>query len=302
MYRLARTKMVRANSLEDGMRGLLVAVAAAFCSPVFGADGGISVQGSGSSTATPTCVAVSAGVVTEDKTAGESLKANNVAMSAVFKAVKDFGIATEDLKTASFSIMPVYKYEQNKPAVLTGYTTRNLLTVKVKKVEDLGKVLDILVTSGANEVGRVVFEADTKAAYQTALKAAMADAKEKAVIMAAAEGRTVGEVVSISESVRYGGGGYQSEMSPLSRDTSVPIAAGTHSVNVSVSVVYKVGEAASPPGKIKINPVEGVGDPIKPDRPNPPKVIGPGGPGSIPPPPGTPIPLWEPVKPKTDKN
>ncbi len=62
--------------------------------------------------------------------------------------------------------------------------------------------------------------------------------------MAAAEGVSVGEVVSITENVQYSRNPYQMEAATMTRglgDSSVPIAAGTQTVSVSVSVSYKLG-------------------------------------------------------------
>ena len=74
------------------------------------------------------------------------------------------------------------------------------LNVKVRKIDDAGKLLTAANAAGADGVGGPSFSVDdTRAAYASALRQAIEDARAKAEAAAAQMGVKVGGVVSVDD-------------------------------------------------------------------------------------------------------
>ncbi|WP_235927777.1 SIMPL domain-containing protein, partial [Sandarakinorhabdus rubra] len=148
----------------------------------------------------PDTIRFNAGVVTDAPTAAAAVAANAARMAAVVAALKSAGVAAADIQTSSLSIAPQYRYEQGQAPAVTGYQARNSVTVKSSKLADAGKIVDAIVKAGANEVNGPMFSlADPEAALNAARTAAVAKARARAAVYAAAAGLTVKRIVSLSE-------------------------------------------------------------------------------------------------------
>src|SRR4051812_6186694 len=73
-------------------------------------------------------------------------------MERVIAALRSAGIAERDIQTNSVSLNPEYVYENNKAPRLTGYTANNTVTIRFRDILNSGKVLDVLVAQGANQI------------------------------------------------------------------------------------------------------------------------------------------------------
>lgn len=207
----------------------------------------IVVTGQGDAAVAPDLAVVNLSVAETAKTAREALDANNKAMTAVLKGLKDQGVAAKDLQTAGLSIQPQYSYPQNedgtpKPPVLNGYTVTNGLTVRVRDLAKLGAIIDQSVTSGVNQGGDIRFTNDDPSkAYEKARIEAVKDAAAKAKTLAEAAGVKLGRVIEISESVP------DSDPRPMMRmqmakeaSDAVPVEAGENTYSINVSVTFAI--------------------------------------------------------------
>lgn len=199
----------------------------------------ISVTGSGVTEAAPDIAILSLGVTSDAPTAREALDKNNAQMTAVIEALKTLGFGVTNMQTTGLSLNPVYDHSGDKP-VLTGYQAVNGVTLKVKDLNRLGEILDLVVSAGANQINGLTFDVENKqAAVSDARVKAMTDAKAKAEMMAGALGATIGRPITISES-------YSGEPQPMAMQTmnaasaSVPIATGQVGLQVQVSVVFEL--------------------------------------------------------------
>ena len=133
------------------------------------------------------------GVLSQGATAAEALAANTSAMNALFAALKDAGIADKDVQTSNFMVQPRYNFQDNKAPELVGYDVSNNVTVTVRKIGDLGALLDKVVQAGSNQINGIGFEvSEPDAALDEARKLATADATRKAKIYAEAMGVSLG--------------------------------------------------------------------------------------------------------------
>lgn len=226
-----------------------LALFAAFAvSPAFAEDAKlvrtISISGHGEVRAVPDLAVVSIGVTSQGTTAREALDVNTKAMKALLDTLKTAGIDARDMATSNFSVGPRLDYGNNngQPPKVVGYDVNNMVTVTVRKIEDLGGLLDVAVTTGSNTVNGVSFSVSKPdAMLDDARKAAVADAKHKADIYAAAGGFKLGDIISLSEGTAYQPPiTYMAKSARAESSNDVPIAQGEQSLTIDVSISYEI--------------------------------------------------------------
>lgn len=199
----------------------------------------ISVTGTGTIEAAPDMATLMIGVTTQGETAAAALAANSTATEAVIARLTASGIEARDMQTSNLSINPNWTgYDSSSPTI-SGYVASNMLTVRVRKLDTTGAVLDAAVADGANTLNGMTFGlADPEPAYDEARKEAVADARAKAELLAAAAGVTLGPVLSISDS------GAMTDPAPMYRDAvsaaPVPVVGGELGLIANVSVTYEI--------------------------------------------------------------
>ena len=209
-------------------------------------EGHITVTGNGSAEAVPDMASVSLGVVTEAATAAEAMAANSAALAEVMATLTGAGIEARDIQTSGLSLNPAYEDNyQGGPEgpKVRGFIAQNNVTVRVRALDSLGGVLDAAVGQGANTLYGLSFglqEPEPK--MDDARRDAIADARRKAELYALAAGVTLGEVVSISEQVNYGGPMPEMRAASFAKDSGVPVAEGELSLSASVTVVYDLND------------------------------------------------------------
>ena len=194
----------------------------------------ITVSGNGAVATTPNQAVFNFGVSTQGKTAVQALASNSAAIQKVIDALEGAGVTSDSLQTSSVSLS---SQTSDDGSTVTGYTASNSVTVTISSIGKAGAIVDVAVKAGANQVdGPNLTVADQSALYDRALKAAIADARSKAQVLADASGLDVGAVSSVEE---------DGSSSPVTYDTAkaapsagVPIEAGTQQVTASVTVTF----------------------------------------------------------------
>ena len=165
----------------------------------------LDVSATGKVTRIPDIAIISAGVVTRSTTAVTAIQQNADRMEQVRAALKRAGIEDRDIQTSSINLNPEYRYEQNKPPQLVGYTASNQLNVRFRDIRNSGKILDALVAEGANQINGPTLTIDKpEAALDEARGKAIAIGRARADLYARALGMRVVRLLSVSET-----GGYQ---------------------------------------------------------------------------------------------
>jgi uncharacterized protein YggE len=202
----------------------------------------LTVAGEGHVDLPPDMAMISLGVTTEADTAAAALAANNAAQAEVLAVLAAAGIEPRDIQTSGLNLNPVWdnrSYSDGRQRI-RGYSVSNIVTIRVRKLDSLGGLLDKVVTTGANQLNSLTFGlSDPKPAMDEARKRAVADALDRASLYADAAGVTLGPLVALSE-----GGSYQ-EPQPMFRrgaamESAVPVAAGEVGVVASVSVTFEI--------------------------------------------------------------
>jgi len=197
----------------------------------------VTVSGNATIKSAPDEAVVSLGVQTQASTAQAALAQNADKMNAVIAAVVGQGITKADLATEGVSLYPTYG--QNGQNV-TGYQASNVVDVTVRDMNKVGVIIDTAVGAGANLANGITFKlSDQNQGVNSALAAAVADAKSKAETLAAAGDAQLGQVVSIDETTA-------SAPPPIFYDRTMsagasaptPVQPPTLETQVSVTVVW----------------------------------------------------------------
>jgi uncharacterized protein YggE len=201
----------------------------------------ITVMGTGEVLEKPDMARVNIGVVTQLETASASLRQNTEAVEKVLATLNKFKIAEADIQTSNFSIGPQYDYNRSgQPPRLVGYRVTNQVRIAVRNIEDLGALLDELVSAGSNQINDVRFDIDEVAAHEdTARRMAVSDARRKATLYAQEAGVQLGSVIKVEE---MSGPVVmpQMGMQMAAEARAVPIAPGRQTVRQQVRVTFAI--------------------------------------------------------------
>jgi uncharacterized protein YggE len=203
----------------------------------------ITLNGRGTVDHAPDIAMISLGVQIEAPTAAAAMQQQAAKMNEVFAAVKAAGIAERDMQTSNLSLNAAYDYPTNGKPKLRGYVASNQLTIKVRKIDGLGKTLDAVVKGGGNTINGVSFSIDKpEPLMDEARVSAIKDAANKAELYAKAVGYRVKRIVTVSENEGYQPPQpvmmqYRKEMADAA---PTPVAAGEVSLMASVSVTFEL--------------------------------------------------------------
>jgi uncharacterized protein YggE len=184
------------------------------------------------------------GVRVEAATVAEAREQAAQLQTAILNSVKDNGVESKDLQTSNFSIQPLYTADSSR--AIRGYSVTNTLSLKVRKLADVSKIIDDATAAGSNNItvqGLTFGIDDPEEIKAEARKLAMDQAKQRAKETADNAGVSLGKPISISEG--YSGGVYDTALpvaagSATRADAPTPIESGSLDIVVNVQVVYHI--------------------------------------------------------------
>jgi len=167
--------------------------------------GSISAQivtsGEGEVRISPDRATISVGVQSRAATAAAAGADNARRQRAILDTLRSLGLTSEDLSTANYNVSPEMQYTPNgtTPPRVIGYTVTNTVQAELKKLEDIGKIIDAVLAKGANEISSLQFHS-TKAdsARRAALGIAVANARADGEALARAAGGSLGALIEVS--------------------------------------------------------------------------------------------------------
>lgn len=233
-------------------QALLGVVVYAQSAPPTAPQPAITVVGEGSAPVQPDIAVANIGVqVANADVKAASSEAQKI-MNAVLAAIKEQGIAEEDIQTSGFSIFADFG-----PAGPTGeqaqtplYRVSNNINATVRDLDQVPAVLDAAIGAGANNIFGVNFSVDDPSEAASAARAqAIDNAQVKAEDLAQLTGLQLGTVVSVSEIIGSRGGFYGSSSVGVASQSGLgggggPIAPGQLMINVQLEVSYSATPAA----------------------------------------------------------
>lgn len=212
-------------------------------SPGLGQEARISVTGEAKVAAAPDMAVIRVGVSEEAPTAAEALALMNERGESILARLSEAGIEGRDIQTSDLTVGPIYDPRSDGYGEkITGFSAQTLFVVRVRQIDALGQVIDSVVRAGgANLLRSVSFTlAEPRPAMDDARRAAVADGRAKAELLAEAAGVTLGPLVSLDEG--FGSGMPMPALESFRMDAAgaVPIAQGEVMVEAQVTMVYAI--------------------------------------------------------------
>lgn len=202
----------------------------------------------------------------------KTVKDAQASVATIEKSALDFlktkSVADKDIKTASASFNPKYEYKRalcpqvevsggasgstfipdpycvNGKQTLVGYTASESITVKIRKIDDAGSIMQGLGDIGVSDLNGPNFAIDKEDALKAqARKLAIDDAKAKAETLAKDLGVTLGKISSFNESGNYP---IMYASSAIMKDSAggVPAPAripqGENTISSDVTITYEI--------------------------------------------------------------
>jgi len=164
----------------------------------------LSVTGQGEVLADPDQAVIQVGVRAEEVSAKAAQEEVNKTVKKVLDRVSALAIEPDDIRTSQLSLQAVYADSRNRrdegePKIIA-YRASYTLSIKTKDLGQISAVIDSALEAGANQLSGIRFELEERqVARESALRRAVADAREKAVVIAEAAGTRLGSILTIVE-------------------------------------------------------------------------------------------------------
>src|SRR6267378_700531 len=137
----------------------------------------IAVTGRGEVKVSPDRATIQVSVQTRAVSAAAAASENATKQQSVLTALRTLGLQNDQLSTINYNVYPEQRYEQGKEPVIVAYNVTNTILVDVRKLNQVGPVIDAALSHGANMITSLQFYASNT---ETARRAAIASAIEKA--------------------------------------------------------------------------------------------------------------------------
>jgi uncharacterized protein YggE len=186
-------------------------------------------------------------VQTRAATAAAAATENATKVQAVLTALRALGLTNDQLSTMNFNVHPDYVHREGREPTITGYNVTNTILADVRRLDQVGRVIDAALSRGANMMTSLQFYAsNTEAARRTAIAGAIAKARADAEAAAAAAGGSLGQLLEINI-----GAHFPQPPMPMMRMQAMaasgamdtPIQPGQESLTVIVSTRWRFNSA-----------------------------------------------------------
>jgi uncharacterized protein YggE len=193
------------------------------------------------------------GVVTEDPEPTAALSRNSQLMQAVIDALEKAGLDGPEYETGRFGVRPLYERRPRNAGAdwrprITGYEVTNSLSIRTKKLQLAGKLIEVANAAGANSIDAISFDLDDPRTHRgEAIATATTNARSDAGILAGAAGLRLVRIISIT----LNEAGWRPPVPAMARAgramadaaAAPPIEPGEVTVQASVTLVYEVEPA-----------------------------------------------------------
>lgn len=219
----------------------------------------ISVSGEGEVMSVPDIATISFTVREEAKKVADAQDKVSTKVKMALTEIRKQGISDKDIKTENYSSYPKYEWkdasvpcmEINCPPyrpgkqVIVGYEVSQFVTIKVRNLELVNGLVDVLATAGVTEMQGPNFAIDNEDELKAdARKQAIEKARAKAEVLARDLGVTLIRVVSFSEGQNYPM--YERAMmtsSVMGKADSAPspeLPQGEQKITSNVTITYEI--------------------------------------------------------------
>jgi uncharacterized protein YggE len=158
----------------------------------------IAVVGRGEIKISPDRATIQISVQTRAATAAAAAADNANKQQSVMTALRALGLGNDQLSTINYNVYPEQRYEPGKEPVIVAYNVTNTILVDVRKLSQVGPVIDTALSHGANMITSLQFYAsNTESARRTAIASAIEKARADAEAAARAAHGSLGTLLGI---------------------------------------------------------------------------------------------------------
>ncbi len=159
----------------------------------------IAVVGRGEVKVSPDRATIQVSVQTRATTAAAAASENAAKQQSVFAALRALGLTSDQLSTINYNVYPEQRYQEGKDPVIVGYNVTNTILVDVRKLNQVGAIIDAALAHGANMITSLQFySSSTEAARRSAIAVAIENARADAEAAARAAHGTLGTLLEIN--------------------------------------------------------------------------------------------------------
>ncbi len=208
----------------------------------FNPGAAITVTGTGEDQIAPDRARVSLGVVTQAATAAAAAQQNARLQQSVLDAVRAQGIPAEQISTSGYNVSPTTEYnQQTQRSRVTGYSVQNTVTVELRRIDQIGPVLDAVLAKGANTVSSLeLYSSQAEASRRRALAKAVERARADAEAIAAAAGGRLGLLLDLSSAPSFGPPrAFPMAMARVATAPATPISEGLETNSASITARWQ---------------------------------------------------------------
>ena len=179
-----------------------------------------------------------------------------LAMEEINEVIKSKGIKEKDITTTRFNVQAKYAWDdKTRTQILVGYTVTNIISIKLKDLDLIGKLIDEIIVVEATikpktkreqvtiKINSVNFTIENTKQYQkTLLSSAIEDAIQKANMYAEFSKVKLGNLIYISERGQVQTQ-YQQQfrsMAAFAEGSSTPINVGEFDLQISVYAGFEI--------------------------------------------------------------
>jgi len=196
---MSTVNSIRSNVFMSIVLVLAIEAAALVSAHAQSPEHTITVIGAGAANAVASSVSLQLTVTSQDVTAtGLFVKQKDV-VDRLEQAMEKAGVNSKDISEEPFRLMPNVEYGQQGTRII-GYRMDTPINLQIDNVKDLPRLIDLATANGAGTISVGSFGSDKGASlHEEAVQHALANAKKEAATMAKEMGKTVGDIISISE-------------------------------------------------------------------------------------------------------
>lgn len=208
-------------------------------------DRTITVLSTGTATAVADRAQLQLTVSSMDQTAVALFVKQKDVVARLKSALVKAGVKSSDISESPIRLLPNYEYGQAGTRII-GYRAETPLTVNVDNMAGLPQLIDLAASSGASMVTLGSFsKSGSSSLHDEALKDAVDGARTEASALAKEMGRTLGDIISITQvedaaGAAKGGGREEEEERERAKMTKDQGAQNTLTEKAELRVVFSV--------------------------------------------------------------
>lgn len=195
---------------------------------------------------TPDRATIFIGVQTRAATAAAASAQNASKQRAVLDTIRARGVPPELISTVEYNVYPEQVFDRDAKGEernrIVGYNVTNTVRVEVRKLDDLGSIIDAALAKGANGINSLqFFSSRADSARRAALADAVVKARADAEALAGAAGGRLGELIELVASPMYSPPRpyLMSDLRQAKAAEATPISPGEQSIDASVTARWR---------------------------------------------------------------